>query len=134
MDNAFHLQIVSLDGLIYDGEAISVIVRCSDGDKAILAHHSNYCAAVGMGTAKVKMPDQTVRQAACIGGMLSVINGKCTLIVTTWEWEDEIDVNRATDAKRRAEEMLRNDKLSENELNVAEAKLRRALVRINTIG
>lgn len=129
----FHLQIVSLDGLEFDGDVISVSCRCIDGDKAILAGHSNYCSAIGMGTAKVKMPAGEVRSAACIGGMLSMINGQCRLITDTWEWSDEIDKERANVAKKKAEAILAKDEASDKELRYAEAKLRRALVRINTV-
>ena len=36
--------------------------------------------------------------------MLSVMNGTCHLLATTWEWKEDIDADRARDAKRRAEE------------------------------
>lgn len=134
MANTFHLQIVSFDGLEFDGEVISLSCRCIDGDKAILAGHSNYCTAVGMGTAKVKISDEEVKSAACIGGMLSMINGECHLIVNTWEWSGEIDKARAEAAKKKAEGILAKDDISDKEMRYAEAKLRRALVRINTIG
>lgn len=134
MANTFHLQVASVDGLIYDGMVQSVSCRCIDGDRAILAGHTNLCTAVGMGTAKIKFEDDTSRTAACIGGMLNVMNGECRLIVTTWEWSDEIDVSRAEKAKERAEERLASKTLSEREYKIAIAKLNRALVRINAIG
>ena len=63
--------------------------------------HMNYCTAIGMGTAHVVLEDGTERKAACIGGMLTMMNGECRLIPTTWEWSEDIDVARAEEAKKR---------------------------------
>lgn len=132
MANTFHLQVVSVDGLEFDGNAVSVSCRCVDGDRAIMAGHTNLVTAVGMGTAKIVFEDGTERTAACIGGMLSMMNGECKLIVTTWEWSDEIDIERANAAKERAEKKLALKKLSDREYKIAVAKLNRALVRLQT--
>ena len=126
----FQLQVVTMDGLQYEGEVERVMLRTVHGDVAILARHINYCTAIGMGVAKVYQPDGTIRKAACIGGMLTVMDGKCRVIPTTWEWGDEIDVERAQKARERAEERLHDDKLSEQAHVRAEAKLYRALVRL----
>lgn len=131
MANTFHLQVVSVDGLQYDGMVRSIMCRCTDGNRTIMAGHTNLVTAVGMGTSKIVFEDGTDRTAACIGGMLSMMNGECKLIVTTWEWSDEIDINRANAAKQKAEKKLA-EKLDEREYKVAMAKLNRALVRISS--
>ena len=128
----FRLQVVSMDGLEYDGEVQLIKLRTIHGDLAILARHMNYVTAIGMGTATVVMEDGTERKAACIGGMLSMMNNLCRVIPTTWEWGDEIDLERAMDAKRRAEERLAESNLEEQARVNAEAKLYRALVRIGS--
>lgn len=125
----FHLQIASMDRMIFDGEVQRISCRTICGDTAILARHCNYCTALGMGTAKLVFADGTERTAACIGGMLSVLNGECRLIPTTWEWSDEIDVARAERAKERAE-ALQKKAQDKREQALAEAKLHRALVRL----
>ena len=127
----FPLRIGTPDGLIFQGDVERVICRSITGDLAILAGHCNYCTALGMGEAQVVFPDGTRHQAACIGGMLSVINGSCSLLATTWEWKEEIDEERAAAAKKRAEEMLARKDLEEKEYKIAEAKLHRALVRLS---
>lgn len=125
---SFPLKIVTPDGLIFDGNAEQIIVRSTTGDVAILAGHVNYVTALGMGQAVV-IADGARRTAACIGGMLSVVNGSVTLVPTTFEWSDKIDVERAEAAYKRADEILKNPNSSEHDLRLAEAKLRRALVR-----
>ena len=130
----FRLQVVSMDGLEYDGEVQRIKLRTIHGDLAILARHMNYVTAIGMGTATVTMADGTERKAACIGGMLTMMNGHCRVIPTTWEWGEDIDIERAMDAKRRAEERLAEDSLDEVARVNAEARLYRALVRISSAG
>ena len=66
-----------------------------------------------MGEASVVMEDGSRRTAACIGGMLSVMNGKCRVLATTWEWKEDIDEQRAQEAKKRAEEMIAKGGLSD---------------------
>ena len=61
------------------------------GDLAILAGHCNFCTALGMGEAHVILENGTSRSAACIGGMLTVMDGNCSLLATTWEWQEDID-------------------------------------------
>ena len=127
----YPLRIGTPDGLLYEGDVVSVSCRSVTGDLAILAGHCNYCTALGMGEAKIKLEDGTEKTAACIGGMLSVMNGECHLLATTWEWKEDIDADRARAAKERAEQALRDEKLSERDLKIAEAKLHRALVRLS---
>lgn len=131
---SFHLEIVSIDGLKFEDEVERVTLRSIAGDVAILAGHTNYCTAVGMGTAKLILPDGTERHGACIGGMLSVMDKRCHLLPSTWEWSDEIDVERAKEAKRKAEERLREERLSEEARLRVQAKLYRALIRLQTAG
>ena len=132
--STYHLQVVSLDGSEFDGEVQKILLRTIDGDVEILARHTDFCTAIGMGTAKVVMADGTEKKAACIGGMLSVMNGEVRVLPTTWEWAEDIDVERAKAAKARAEGRLK-DKMLDKEARVrAEAKLYRALVRLGSSG
>ncbi|SDB14765.1 MULTISPECIES: ATP synthase F1 subunit epsilon [unclassified Butyrivibrio] len=128
----YHLQVVSLDGLEYEGEVEKIMLRTVDGDVEILARHTNYCTGIGMGTAHVTLGNGQERRAACIGGMLSVMDGEVRVLPTTWEWSDEIDVERARSAKARAEEALKDAQLTKEARVRAEAKLYRALVRIGS--
>lgn len=123
----FRLKIVTPDGLIYEGEAEQLSVRTVNGDVSILARHINYVTPLGMGRATVLANGQK-RYAACIGGMLSVVNGEVTLVPTTFEWADQIDVNRSDLAQKKAEDRLKVSN-TDTEVRLAQAKLHRALVR-----
>ena len=132
--SSYHLQVISMDGQDFEGTVQKILLRTIDGDVEILARHTNYCTAIGMGTARVTMEDGTERKAACIGGMLSVMNGEVRVFPTTWEWSEDIDIERAKAAKARAEERLQDQMLDKEARIRAEAKLYRALVRIGTHG
>ena len=125
---AFQLKIVTPDGLLYDGMAEELIVRASSGDMGILAGHINCVASLGMGRATVVI-DGKKRYGACIGGMVSVVNGAVTLVPTTFEWAEDIDLKRAENAADRAKTVINNKDASDAEVRMAEARLKRALVR-----
>ncbi len=130
--SSYHLQVISMDGQDFDGQVQKLLLRTIDGDVEILARHTDYCTAVGMGTARVTMEDGTERKAACIGGMLSVLKGEVKVFPTTWEWSEDIDIERAKAAKKRAEERLSDAHLDKEARVRAEAKLYRALVRLGS--
>ena len=127
---AFPLRIVTPDGMAYDGQAEELIVRTTTGDLGILAGHVNCVAPLGMGRATVVI-DGKKRYGACIGGMLTVVDGKVTLVPTTFEWSEQIDANRAELSFEKAQKVLNDKGASPTDIKLAEAKLRRALVRKN---
>ena len=126
---SFHLQIVTPDGEFFDGPAQQVRVRTINGDVAILDHHIPYVTALGTGEASVTTEDGTVRKAAASGGMLSVAPETVRVVATTFEWAEDIDLDRAQRAKERAEERIKKAR-DAKELELAKAKLSRALVRL----
>ena len=125
---AFPLKIITPDGVQFEGEAQELVVRTTTGDTGILAGHINYVAPLGMGEAAV-IVDGEKRRAACIGGMVSVVDGKVTLLPTTFEWAQDIDLERAQNSERRAKTVLENKASSDTDLVMAKARLKRALVR-----
>ena len=126
--NTFPLKIVTPDGVHFDGVAEELIVRTTTGDIGILAGHINCVAPLGMGMATV-ITEGKRRYAACIGGMVSVVNNQVTLVPTTFEWSDQIDVSRALASESRAKAVKNDKNATSAELRLAEARLKRALIR-----
>jgi F-type H+-transporting ATPase subunit epsilon len=126
----FKLEIITPDGFLYEGQAESVIVRTTVGDKGILARHEPYSAALGMGKVRV-MSGGKNSVAALSSGIIKVGADKTVILAQSCEWSDRIDVRRAEEAKHRAEERLADPKLSAKEHAIAELKLRRALNRLD---
>lgn len=126
----FKLQIITPEKKVFDGETEQIIVRTTVGDVGILNGHEPYCAALGVGQMRI-MINGEFRRAATSGGIIKVSKEGTTILVQTCEWADEIDVKRAEAARDAAEECKKSAH-SDRELMLAEAKLSRALNRIDT--
>lgn len=126
----FKLQIITPDGVFFDGETDNLVVRTTVGDKGILAHHEPYVAALPIGKFKVRL-DGKFRYGAIASGVVKVGKDKTVILAQSCEWADEIDIERAERAKETAEHKLASTG-SDQELMVAEYKLKRALNRIET--
>ena len=125
---SFPLKIVTPDGMEFEGQAEEVVVRTTTGDLGILAGHINCVAPLGMGRATIITGGQK-RYAACIGGLISVNGGSVNLVPTTFEWAEDIDAARAEAAYQRAQNVLKDKSASETDIRLAQARLRRALIR-----
>ena len=131
---AYHLQIVTPDRMVYDGEAEKIILRTVNGDVCILPHHIDYAVPLAIGEAKVTDGQGNTRLAACNNGMLSVHGNEVRVVAVTFEWADDIDLERARRAEESAKEMLEKLQREDVDYNVAEARLKRALTRIQVKG
>ena len=125
---AFSLRIITPDGVRFDGQAEELIVRTTTGDMGFLARHANCVAPLGMGRATVVVEGQK-RYGACIGGMVSVVDGAVSLVPTTFEWAEDIDVSRVERSWEKAQAVLQNKNATDTDIRLAQARLRRALVR-----
>lgn len=127
--DGFKLQVITPDGVAFDAVAEGVVVRTTGGDVCILKNHADYLATIGFGRVKIKTKNST-KTAACMGGFVRVSGNVTRIVATTFEYADEIDTERATRAKEAAEKRIAQSK-SDDELLLAEMKLKRALNRIN---
>ena len=125
---AFHIDIVTPDGLEYSGEIESLLIRTDDGDVEILAGHTDLLSSVGVGRARI-IENGVKRFAAVNGGFLAIKDKQVKLCAITFEFADQIDKKRAEEAKERAEEALKSAK-SQMDIDLAKAKLLRATSRI----
>ena len=127
--NEFHLTIVTPDGEKFDGMATSLLVKTESGDVEILAKHADYFAYLGIGRARIDANGER-RIASSAGGFLSVKQNEVMLVATTFEFADEIDLERAIQAKEKAEEAISRSS-DDKAVMLAKAKLARAVNRIN---
>ena len=127
--NTFHLDIVTIYGNFYSEEVESLLVHTDDGDVEILAGHVDFLASVATGRARI-IKDGKSRLASCSGGFISVTKSGVKLVTSTFEFADEIDLNRAKAAKEKAEKAIERAR-SGKEIAMARAKLQRAVNRIS---
>ena len=128
--STFRLQIVTPDGVAFDGEAQSVTARTSVGDVCIMAKHIDYVTTIDAGIVRIKDSNGEVRKCACADGFLSVKKGVVRIAATTFEFSEDIDLARAKAAKEKAERRIAAH-VSDADAQLAEIKLKRALTRIS---
>ena len=125
----FRLEIITPEKTFFDGNTEQIIARTTVGDVGILNGHEPYCAALGIGQMRVRI-DGKFRRAATSGGIIKVSKEKTVILVQSREWAEDIDVARAEHAKQVAEDRMKAA-AGDNEFRLAEAKLKRALNRID---
>ena len=120
----FTLKIVTPDGVRYEGPAEEVAVRTTTGDMGIMA-------AMSTTLSQLMVMEGERRYGACIGGMITVVGGNVNIVATTFEWADQIDPERAAASEERARAVLSDKSASDKAHRMAEARLKRALIRQN---
>lgn len=125
----FATQIISSDGRFYFGRLKSLVVPATDGELGVMPGHEEMIVALKEGIIRYQ-DDKDVWHKAAIGrGTIQFANNRCTIVVDTAERPEDIDVNRAREAKARAEDQLAHQ-LSAQEYRIMQAALARALTRL----
>lgn len=124
----FHLDIVTPDRFFFSDEVEMVIVRGIEGDLGIKKNRAPITTPLKIGKIRI-FQDGKERIASVVDGYVSVLDNRVTVVTDAAEWPDEIDVERAEEAKARAEERLksRNDGI---DVARAELALKRAINRL----
>ena len=125
---SFNLKVVTPDGLMFDSEVESLLVRTDDGDVEFLAGHIDYMASLGTGRARIKQ-DGKDKYASVSGGFATVKGGEVKLVAVTFEFRENIDLARAKASRDEAKARISESK-DDKSLKLAQAKLQRALNRI----
>lgn len=128
MADMFKLEIVTPDKVFYQGEASMVELTTTEGDIGIYADHIPLTAIVAPGVLKIHEAGG-IEKASLISGFIQVLPKAVTVMAEVAEWPGEIDVNRAEEARIRAERRLKENMTDTDTLR-AEMALKRALARI----
>ena len=132
MASTIKLDVVTPERVVYSQDVEMVIARSLDGDLGILANHAPLIAALKIGILRIKKENRFSHLAVSGGGFMEVSPEKITILADTAEKPGEIDVERATAAKERAERRLASPREDVDQFR-AEAALRRAVTRLETI-
>ena len=124
------VQVVSPERVQYSGEARMVTCRTTDGELAFLTDHAPLIGALGIGEVRIAPESGEDEVAAVHGGFVEVRNNKVVILSDVAELKDQIDVNRAKEAKSRAQSALQSD----GDDQEAKDALRRAEVRLQVAG
>jgi F-type H+-transporting ATPase subunit epsilon len=123
------IDIVTAERVVYSAEADAVIAPGVEGQLGILPHHAPLMTILEAGELVVRKGAQEDIMAIS-GGFLEVRPDHVIVLADQAERAEEIDVNRAAEARKRAEERLKTKEAGMDTLR-AETALRRALVRLS---
>jgi len=129
--NTLHVEVVTAERELYNGEAEIVDAPGAEGQMGILPEHAPLLALLGVGPLKIKL--HGAEDIFFIsGGFLEVSNDRVTVLADTAENADDIDEARAEEARRRAQERLANVESSRDRAEL-HAALMRAINRIKVV-
>jgi len=102
----FYIEIITPERKFFSGNISSLIVKTTDGEMGILKGHTPMVVAIQTGIIKIKQDGEWI-EAILTEGFVEITNDKTLIFVDAAEWPHEIDENRATYAKMRAENRLK---------------------------
>lgn len=125
------LDIVTAEQVVYSEDVDSVVAPGVEGQLGILPHHTPLMTMLLPGELRIRKDNEEV-SLAITGGFLEVRPDRIIVLADAAERVEEIDVSRAEEAKRRAQEQLK-ERPHDAGLFQAEASLRRALARLGVV-
>lgn len=125
----FRLLVNTPDRVFYNDDATMVELVTSEGEIGVYAEHIPLTSVLVPCVMSIHT-DGDIKKAAVHGGIIEILKDKVTVLAEVAEWPDEIDINRANEAKQRAERRLAS-KDSNIDTVRAEAALKRSLARLN---
>lgn len=128
-DKLFELRVITPDRPFYEGNVTMVELNTTEGQIGVYAEHSPVAMVLSPGVAKIHEEDGTVKEAALHTGFVEIGKKSVVVLAEIAEWPDEIDFNRAEEARIRAERRLAS-KDGEIDIARAEVALKKALTRI----
>ena len=127
----FKLKIVTPGGIYQEVEVDQLNLRTTAGQVGILAHHMPLASGVEISQMSYIIDKQ--RYEFAVGGGFIYVNDETKVIANSIESKEEIDLNRAKEAKRRAEQRIK-EVTEQTDLLRAEIALKKAITRINVKG
>jgi F-type H+-transporting ATPase subunit epsilon len=103
--NLLHIEVVTAEREIYNGEADMVVARGTEGTLGILPEHAALLTTLAIGEMRIKLGGAE-EPLFVAGGFLEVRDNVVTVLADTAEHAEEIDEARAEEARRRAQERL----------------------------
>ena len=123
------LEIVTPERLAYSDSVDSVVLPGAEGEMGILPHHAPLLATLGVGELRIRKGGEE-EFFAIAGGFVQVRPDKVVVMAETADMASEIDLEKALEARREAEQALSEGFEEPADLARARAALQRALLRI----
>lgn len=130
-EDKLKLHIVTPDRSLINDYIERIIFKTTEGDIAILYDHIPLTTVLTSGKAYI-LKDNETKVAVLHDGFAEITEEGVTILAEAAEWPEEIDINRAREAKRKAEEVLESSHYHYRDATHARihVSLSRALTRI----
>lgn len=128
-NNIFRVEIITPDRIFFTGDADMIEFNTIDGQIGVYKNHIPMTTVLEPGVVVIHN-DGVQKVAAVHAGFAEILGEKVTLLAELAEWPEEIDINRAEAARKRAEERI-SAKVESTDLKRAEFALHKALARID---
>lgn len=125
------LEIVTPQKKVFSEDVKFLVAPGTDGELGILPEHAPLITSLNIGVLRIQQ-DRDFIKVVVSGGFMEVRNSKVTVLATSAERADEIDVARAERAKKRAEDRLAA-KAANLDVLRAELALKRAIIRLRAV-
>jgi F-type H+-transporting ATPase subunit epsilon len=126
-------EIVSQDRMVWEGDADIVVVPGVGGEMGVLPNHAPLLSTLKFGILKVRTKDEE-QVFTIAGGVIEVQPDLITVLADSAENVAEIDVARAEDARKRAEDILKEGPPQDTDAYLKlEAALRRSNLRLEAV-
>jgi len=133
MAMTLHVDIVSAEASIYSGLAEFVVIPAEMGEVGIYPRHTPLLTRIKAGSVRIKSPDKAEEDLIYVsGGILEVQPGVVTILSDTAIRGQDLDEARASEAKTKAEEVMRN-RTSAMDYAQAQAELAEAVAQLAAI-
>ncbi|HEY3408656.1 MAG TPA: F0F1 ATP synthase subunit epsilon [Propionicimonas sp.] len=113
MADVLRVEVVSADGITWEGEALSVIARTTEGDLGVLPGHEPFLAALVPCAAEVLTADGNREVLALDGGFISVADNRVSVLSQFAKVAKEIDLKAAEHELAAAEKRLNAGELDD---------------------
>jgi len=123
------VEIVTAEKVVYSEDGVDrVIVPGVEGELGVLPRHAPLLTMIQPGVLRIVKGGEEI-EMAITGGFIEVRDNRITILADAAERAEEIDVARAEEARKRAQEVLER-RVEEVDTARAEAALRRSLARL----
>ncbi len=128
MADIFTVQIITPDRIFYEGDATMIEFNTEAGEIGVYPKHIPLTTVITPGVVTIH-EESGEKKAAVHAGFAEILPDQVSIMAEIAEWADEIDLDRAEQAKKRAEERI-SQKAQDTDMDRAEFALKKAVVRI----
>lgn len=127
-DKKLHLKITTHEKVVFDSDVDEIYSKGTQGEFGILPGHIPFMSGLEIGVTKVIVDGKPIHFAT-MGGVFQLKDNEALILTPTAERAEEIDIQRAEEAKKRAQERI-DANTADIDVERAEIALMRAIARV----